>query len=906
MLVEQAEREAQLKLETSEEEIAVTVMGENYTENALGEDKGITHLSLEASNTGVSNSSEDRSEALSRVRVKVYELDDDGRWFERGDGCVSCENAEVNESMSLVVRSQSDDSTVILNSKVRKEEVYHRQQDTLIVWTESTGLDLALSFQFADGKTIKDIQESLKIAEHPEIVEMEGITETGREFSEMDGSEEVDEMTERAEKYFTRMRFPRFMRNESQSAFEELESRNSLPEPKIGSLKELEDSLVIMTRSLYGRDRLYCKKHYVEKILSLLGECEDLEMTEDLFCLSHILRMIIFLNDTAIYDVILKDENFLNVVGIFEYDREYKSAKAEFREHINNNAHFKQILPIREPSVIQNIQHSYRLQFLKDVAMARLLDDQTFGTITSLIYFNNLEILNYFQKNEQYLANIFEFFSNEHSEEKKNEAIKFVLEVCGIIKSQPATQRAGFFRLLSENGLFTIFDSMLTDTLISVRLDTVAILSCILEHDPMMVRTYCLAQVKQGKKPLVEILIERFLNESDDGLRSQLSELIKILLDTTLPETQQRLLFSRANESDDFLTYFYENFMEKLADPILSLEFSPETNTTIGTTKPLSLNLSNIQAQLCHFVCELLCYMIQYHSYRSKYFVMGTVVLNKTALLLKSKVTYVRLSALRVFRKCIGMKDEFYNRHLVKIEVLPLIFENFLEIGSKNTLLNSAFLDFFEFIRKENMKILITPLVADHRKELESITFVDIFQGLILRFDQIHDTLKPADNDPDGDKTPILAIGKDGYSKVDQDEEAYFNENSDEDEHEEKVQIDSPPLPSSSTSSMVSLTTGISAVVTSALNSVKQKFWNSKPLEFVRASTTSEAGKSLVEYDDEEDDEIFQAKKSENQKPAKRIIGFRISPALQSEERKRKSEDEDVDDETGKRLKSDS
>lgn len=54
----------------------------------------------------------------------------------------------------MVVRAESDQH-IVLECPVLKQDVYQRQQDTLIVWTELDGSDLALSFQ--DEKGCHDI-----------------------------------------------------------------------------------------------------------------------------------------------------------------------------------------------------------------------------------------------------------------------------------------------------------------------------------------------------------------------------------------------------------------------------------------------------------------------------------------------------------------------------------------------------------------------------------------------------------------------------------------------------------------------------------------------------------------------------------------------------------------------------
>ena len=103
-----------------------------------------------------------------RRRVKLYALNADRQWDDRGTGHVSsnyverlkgkfslnlktivklkCLDEENCAGISLLVRAESDGS-LLLESKIQQETAYQKQQDTLIVWSEGDNFDLALSFQ---------------------------------------------------------------------------------------------------------------------------------------------------------------------------------------------------------------------------------------------------------------------------------------------------------------------------------------------------------------------------------------------------------------------------------------------------------------------------------------------------------------------------------------------------------------------------------------------------------------------------------------------------------------------------------------------------------------------------------------------------------------------------------------
>lgn len=52
----------------------------------------------------------------------------------------------------MLVDSEDEPLRTLLETRICKEDGFQKQQETLIVWTEpQTGIDMALSFQEADG-----------------------------------------------------------------------------------------------------------------------------------------------------------------------------------------------------------------------------------------------------------------------------------------------------------------------------------------------------------------------------------------------------------------------------------------------------------------------------------------------------------------------------------------------------------------------------------------------------------------------------------------------------------------------------------------------------------------------------------------------------------------------------------
>ena len=108
----------------------------------------------------------------------------------------------------------------------------------------------------------------------------------------------------------------------------------------------------------------------------------------------------------------------------------------------------------------------------------------------------------------------------------------------------------------------------------------------------------------------------------------------------------------------------------------------------------------------------------------------------------------------------------------------------------RDNLLNSVCLELFEFVKRENVKPVIVHVVENYREKLEEISYVDTFQSLILRYDQMQGYNAEADatlfsQDQDGNPHRTSVNGNQrwqGVKEMDAAEEAYFNTSDDEDE----------------------------------------------------------------------------------------------------------------------------
>lgn len=110
--------------------------------------------------------------------------------------------------------------------------------------------------------------------------------------------------------------------------------------------------------------------------------------------------------------------------------------------------------------------------------------------------------------------------------------------------------------------------------------------------------------------------------------------------------------------------------------------------------------LSIAEVSLYSHLVETLCFFVRQHAFRGKYFLLAENLPSRVAQLLESPEKHLKLTALKFFRVCVGLQDEFYIRHMIKNKLFEPILNIVIETMPRDNLLNSACLEFFEFIKR--------------------------------------------------------------------------------------------------------------------------------------------------------------------------------------------------------------
>lgn len=78
-------------------------------------------------------------------------------------------------------------------------------------------------------------------------------------------------------------------------------------------------------------------------------------------------------------------------IGALEYDPEILTQQRH-REFLRDVVIFKEVVPIRDASLRGKIHQTYRMGYVKDVILPRVLDDNAFSMLSSMMLFNNVDV----------------------------------------------------------------------------------------------------------------------------------------------------------------------------------------------------------------------------------------------------------------------------------------------------------------------------------------------------------------------------------------------------------------------------------------------------------------------------------------------------------------------------------
>ncbi|KAL0376373.1 UNVERIFIED_CONTAM: Serine/threonine-protein phosphatase 4 regulatory subunit [Sesamum calycinum] len=671
-------------------------------------------------------------------RVKVYRLNEDGKWDDQGTGHVTVDYLERSEDLGLFVIDEEDNETLLLH-RISSEDIYRKQEDTIISWRDPEfSTELALSFQETTGCSyIWDHICSLQRNMHFSTLASETFHSVNSELRELPPVE-----------------------------------LSTLPL----ILKIVESGIADQLRvtELILHDQVFFRK-----LMELFRVCEDLENLDGLHLIFKIVRGIILLNSPQIFEKMFGDELIMDVIGCLEYDPEV--SHSHHRNFLKEHVVFKEAIPIKDPVVLSKIHQTYRVGYLKDVILPRALDEAIIANFNSIIHSNNAIVVSLLKDDSTFIKELFARLKSPNtSTESKKTLVHFVHEFCTLSKSLQMVHQHRLFRDLVNEGIFDVIADVLQSE----------------DHKLVLTGT--------------DILI-LFQNLDSNILRSYVAR-------------QEGVLFELLREN--IVEIFYDKHLDQLIDVITSCapNNGGQMDSKSVSSDRGSRGQSNVKPEILLNVCDLLSFCVLQHPYRIKCNFLLNNVVDKVLYLTKRREKYLVVAAIRFIRALVSRSDEHLMNHFVKNNLFKPIIDAFIANGDRYNLLNSAVLELFEYIRKENLKVLLRYLVDTFWDQLVKFENLSSIHALKVKYEQLLESAG----------TRSTATVLDQRKRLDEralekEEEDYFNEDSDEED-------------------------------SASAHTAGSNKGQSQPSVLVNGSTTnypSPRAGGLVDYDDDEDDEDY-------------------------------------------------
>jgi protein phosphatase-4 regulatory subunit 3 len=235
------------------------------------------------------------------------------------------------------------------------------------------------------------------------------------------------------------------------------------------------------------------------------------------------------------------------------------------------------------------------LQYLKEVVLARLLDDPTFGILNGFIFFNQVDIVGHIQSDESLLIELFSRFRNGNEpnepnagaslDEKKRDTVMFLHQLMLMGKQIQVPTRLALYRNLLDRGLLSVCEWAFQRHEAQILHAAAEMLTLVVDHDVNAVRGHVLKEEADKRPTLIVEMVQLMTATKNLGLLSQMSDILKTLLETA-PEgevsaatvatgvwlTRQSFVQKREGPTaESFVTFFYDSCAARLFVPLLEL-----------------------------------------------------------------------------------------------------------------------------------------------------------------------------------------------------------------------------------------------------------------------------------------------------------------------------------------------
>lgn len=661
-------------------------------------------------------------------RVKVYLLQGDD-WLDNGTGyCMGKVDSETHKPY-FIVRNELDSEDVILQSYLEGCIQYQRQQETLIVWSDSSGKDLALSFQENEGCAdlcdfiVRVQQENLS----PMISLYYVITSLVH-----DGSSSTEGTREVTELIAGPITYPPVR-------------------PVRDDLSKMLDIFVQGSNSIYSRFKILSfvvENSYLFRLYELFLECEEKRDLEGLHLLNDILKQLLIYKEAILFKEFFSSEkSILAFAALLEYQRELPQFKADHRGALKREFKFKCLEKLKNPplflgSELTIVRMEFVLVYFRSIFISTIFDDQVIGTLSSMIYKCQLEVLNYLRRslaNGNFLETLFLLFGAGHMEiEEKRDIIRMIHYFTIMAKCHVAAVKPEFYGSLIRCGFSKVVTLALEDPDPEIRALGTELVVTVLDQDVSFadspsssenhvdeledaeVSADTSATDESNTEPLrlklvhdvsLSVSLSRVLLQSTSpGLQMQAYEALKSVLYaaaaeiSAVSEPQGSDEGSGRNYDPSAFTELSEKHHRQFYDsvaPVLLVDFIDllDDKESIRATAEANL-ISN--PQLYNHICDIITFCCREHDHdMCCTYMLKTGLIRGLFHILSLKVNIIlKLAVIRCLKSILLMNDLDVSLYMIRQDLFSYFFQFFSVVITHNSCANSLCLDLLTLIEK--------------------------------------------------------------------------------------------------------------------------------------------------------------------------------------------------------------
>ncbi|CDH13436.1 related to Serine/threonine-protein phosphatase 4 regulatory subunit 3 [Zygosaccharomyces bailii ISA1307] len=684
-------------------------------------------------------------------RVKAYILEEN-EWKDTGTGfCIGHIEEKNGLHAYLVVNNEDAPEQVLLRSRLEGNIEYQRQEETLIVWKDLEGHDIALSFEESAGCDVLCefiVQVQKKLESNISLVAVK---------SNDSGVGSVHKIITGP------VALPsRDLEQNEQSLMEALRILNENV-----AFEYLKNETV----------EIVLQSGYLDIIIKHFHEAESKHLIRDLLLLGNIVKTLILYNQRDILEQMTDDERIMGIVGILEYDTEFPASKANHRKCLDSyGPGFKEVIPIDNADLKAVIKKCFRLQFLKDVVLVRFLDDHNCTLIHDIIMDLETCIVDFLQV-DPFLDRLMDLYDEQAQAKinevelanKRKDGIKLLHQCVQMSKNLEHIDKSKFYKTLVRKPLFKMLDyAFRVERDDSVRILATDTIITIIEHDILLIHSVQNERLhyeegrldgsdppgedihdgglqqdleqdeerpKSGKPTtkdmsLLLILSTILLTDKSPGLKEQVAQALNTLLhpdgcfgiengyedspsrcgknglelisdvsydldmSSQVLEKNDAFFESRVDtNSDQLMAEYFGNFYSQVAPvlfgPLIRTNSNPPDRTPQGRDSNSLLHL----VKFVSFICT------EHGRRLSRRFVLENGILDSVSELISpSYPLQLRLTAVRCFKNIMCLDDDYYHRYMISKELYAPIFGLLEENLYEDNLANSCLQDFFKII----------------------------------------------------------------------------------------------------------------------------------------------------------------------------------------------------------------